>query len=71
MFTVPSGGDGLYYLNTYLLVQAGEVGDFNIQVNGEVLCTAYGDGDSASDYSQATCSGLVQLTEGNFPQRNT
>ncbi len=64
-FTVPPGGDGLYY-NTYLNVDDGDSAYFNIRVNGEILCTAHGDNyhNGAYDYPQATCSGLAQLTEG-------
>ena len=65
-FTVPPGGGGLYYFSTYLFVDNGEQGVSNIWVNGEILCTATGDGDNGNDYQQATCSGLVQLAEGNL-----
>ena len=64
IFTVPPGGDGLYYFSTYLLVDDGEVGYFNIRVNGEVLCSAVADETAGGDYPQAICSGLAQLTEG-------
>ena len=68
IFTVPSGGDGLYYFSTYLLVFFGETAFFNIRVNGEILCSAWGDEDSnsGSDIPQATCSGLAQLNEGGL-----
>ena len=60
--------DGLYYFSTYLLINAGEYAQFFIEVTGQtgqVLCRAEGDSDSSgNDWSQATCSGLVQLTEG-------
>ena len=39
---------------------------FSIRVNGVILCTAYGDDRTGSDYQQATCSSLVQLTEGKI-----
>ncbi len=66
MFIVPQGGDGVYYFSTYLLVDAGERALFNIRVNGEKLCTACGDlnDNGLNDSAQATCSSLVQLTEG-------
>ena len=64
-FTVPSGGEGLYYFSTYLLVAPGEAGQFNIIVNGDTLCIAFGDAfESASELPQAACSGLAQLAEG-------
>ncbi len=40
-FTVPPGGEGLYYFSTYVLVDAGEWAHFNIRVNGVNLCTVY------------------------------
>ncbi len=65
IFTVPTGGDGLYYFSIYLLVENGEWGEFRLWVNGEILCSAYGDAyNSPSEDPQATCSGLAQLTMG-------
>ena len=68
MFTVPPGGDGLYYFSTYLLIDDGDLAYFNLVVNDDdILCTAYGDHDSAGeDYSQAACSAMAQLNEGSF-----
>ncbi len=70
IFTVPPGGDGLYYFSTYLLVYDGELGWFNIRVDGVILCTARGDysNNGAYVYAQATCSGLIQLSEGGCTQ---
>ena len=42
VFTVPPGGDGLYYFSTYLLVIEGESGSFEIVVNDVVFCTNWG-----------------------------
>ena len=66
MFTVPSGGDGLYYFSTYLLVQGGQLGYFNIVVNDVIVCSAYGDenSNSGSDSPQAMCSAVVYVAEG-------
>ncbi len=66
-FTVPPGGDGLYYFSIYLSVDDGEHGWFNIRVNGGILWTAEGDlnADGTYDNPQATSSGLAQLTQGN------
>ena len=66
VFTVPSGGDGLYYFSIYLVVDTYTHARFHIMVNGEVLCTAVGDhsvGDDVS-YPQATCSAVIHVTEG-------
>ena len=66
MFTVPPGGDRLYYFSTYLLVDLGELAYFNMVVNDEIVCSAFGDEDtnSGSDVPQATCSAVVEVTEG-------
>ena len=66
MFTVPPGGDGLYYFSTYLLISAGEYGIFNMVVNDVIICSAYGDenSNSGSDVPQATCSAVVDVAEG-------
>ncbi len=65
-FTIPPGGDGLYYFSTYLLSDDGEIGYFDLTVNdGGLICTAVGDhSDNPGDFSQAACSGLAQLVEG-------
>ncbi len=66
IFTVPQGGEGLYYFSTYLLLENGESGCFDIRVNGVVLCSTCGDEDAntGDDNSQATCSGITHLQEG-------
>ena len=64
MFTVPSGGDGLYYFSTYLLVYGGEYGVFNIVVNDVIVCTAYRDSDTGSEWAQSTCSAVMEVAEG-------
>ena len=66
VFTVPHGGEGLYYFSTYFLVQSGEAAVFNMVVNGVIVCTAYGDenSNSGSDYPQATCSAVADVVEG-------
>ena len=63
-FTVPPGGDGYYYFSVYLLVPTFEQAWFDIEINGEVLCTAFGDNDDILDYGQATCSAATYATEG-------
>ena len=66
VFTVPPDGAGLYYFSTYLLVDSGEIGGFNIVLNDVIVCSAYGDesSNSGSDNPQATCSAVVDVTEG-------
>ncbi len=65
-FTVPPGGDGLYYFSTFLRVDDGEFAVFDVAINGNRFCTASGDNHiNGADYPQATCSGLAHLMEGN------
>ena len=40
VFTVPSGGDGWYYISIYLSIYFGEYGVFEIKVNDDMMCTA-------------------------------
>ena len=42
-FTVAPGGEGFYYFSAYFHVTANEYALFDIQINGVVLCSAYGD----------------------------
>ena len=65
-FTVPPGGDGLYYFSVYLTVIQYDYGRFNIQVNGETVCTAFGDANSRTftDIVHTCCSGVAIVAEG-------
>ena len=64
VFTVPPGGDGLYYFSTYVLVDCGEDAEFNIMVNDMIVCTVYGDDVGGSDEAQASCSAVADVIEG-------
>ena len=67
MFTVPPGGDGVYYFSTYLLAQNAEYGRFDMRLNDDIICTAFADhytsGDS--DYAQGACSAIVDAIAGD------
>ncbi len=52
-FTVPPGGDGMYYFSISYLVNVGHYARFVIMVNGEKKCMAYGDGTAA--HAHGTC----------------
>ena len=62
-FTVPSSGDGFYYFSTYLLVESGEYGRFNIEINGETLCTGQTD-EQDSLNGQVACSAATYAMTG-------
>ena len=49
VFTVPPAGDGFYYFSTYLLVEIDEWAQFEIQVNGEIVCRAESIDQGVSD----------------------
>ena len=64
-FTVPSDGDGYYYFSTYLLVDAGKFCIFDIQINGDTLCTVRGDKNEApSDSGLGSCSATTYAVQG-------
>ena len=67
VFTVPPGGDGVYYFFTYLLVQPGEYSYFDMTLNDDVICTAYGDHNhnGTSDYAPGSCSAVVDVAAGD------
>ena len=66
-FTVPSGGDGYYYLTTYLLVQDGELARFDIRFNGEMMCYAHAEQiGTTTDEITTSCSAIVYGTEGKM-----
>lgn len=67
LFTVPSGGDGLYYFSTELLVESSQFNIFDININDENLCETIGDDNNqGSDYPHVSCSGVASLVEGKL-----
>ena len=64
---MPPGGDGLYYFSVYLTVVYSDYGRFDIQVNGETICTAYGETNDSTihDSDHRSCSGVAIVVEGN------
>ena len=66
-FIVPPGGDGFYYFSVFFLVSQYEVAYFDIEINGDVLCTAQTDqGDTLYEEGQAACSAAIYATEGRY-----
>ena len=66
-FTVPPGGDGYYYFSTYLLGDAREIGNFDIEINGNVLCIVRVEQQvDIADYPQSSCSAAILAAEGIF-----
>ena len=66
-FTVPPGGDGVYYFSVYLLVIDGEFGIFDMTLNDDVICTAHPDHDNGgNDRAPGSCSAIVDVVTGNL-----
>ena len=64
-FTVPPGGDGLYYFSVYLVTSAGKWSYLDLQLNGEVLCTVFADHQETTfDEGQSACSATAHVVEG-------
>ena len=64
-FTVPPGGDGFYYFSVYFVPVAGEWCRFDIELNGNVLCTVDGDqDDTPGDEGQGSCNAAIYAEEG-------
>ena len=58
------GGDGYYYFSTYFVVFHYEYAQFDIQINGQILCTAYTEQQDVFDPGQSACSATTNATEG-------
>ena len=63
LFTVPPGGDGLYYFYTHLQFLPDEYSNFIIRLNGDDLCDVFEDNDNG-DYGMSSCGAAVVLEEG-------
>ena len=62
---MPSGGDGFYYFSVYLLVGDRKYATCNMQINGDVICTAQTDQeDTPSNEGVAVCNAASFATEG-------
>ena len=65
-FTVPPGGDGFYYFSSHFLVLSFEFAGFAVEINGETICSAYGERESSpnDDPGPISCSGASFAAEG-------
>ena len=62
---MPPGGDGFYYLSSYLLIQQGEFAEFAIRFNGEIVCIVFAQQvGTTTDEITSSCSAIVYGTEG-------
>ena len=66
MFTVPPGGDGMYFFYIFMTVDPGEYALFEIRINNVRMCSAHGDHDtSGSDLPATSCGVVASLSAGN------
>ena len=62
---MPPSGDGYYYISSYLVVDDGESGIFDIQLNEETICTAFADQtDSTINDENTSCGAVAYVVEG-------
>ena len=63
---MPSGGDGFYYFSVYLTTHSDETAYFDVEVNEQRLCSAFGElaGMSAGDEIMTSCNGVAEVVEG-------
>ena len=67
MFTVPPGGDGLYYFNINLITDEGEDHGIALLWNNGIQCMAAGEQEEsgAGDYPASSCSVVIMATAGH------
>ena len=67
MFTVPPGGDGVYYFSVYLVVEQAEMGRFDMRLNDDVIFSTVYDHNSngAADRAPGSCSAVVDVVAGD------
>ena len=67
IFTVPPGGDGLYYFSVFFVVNADVRASFDMEVNGEYICTTTADQtENTNNEEPNSCSALYYVMEGTL-----
>ena len=63
---MPPGGDGFYYFSVYLTTNSDESASFDLEINGELLCSAIGELTQmeSTDEIVASCHGIAHIVEG-------
>ena len=63
---MPSGGDGFYYFSVYFRMYGALSSGFDIEINGQVICTAGTDltESPSSDSYIISCGGAAYAVEG-------
>ena len=72
-FTVPPGGEGIYYFSTFVTVNYGEYGRFEIHLNDDVICSMFPDqsNNGESDRAPGSCSAVMDVVAGKKEQVNS
>ena len=63
---MPPGGDGYYYFSAYMRTLGGERSIFDVELNGELICSVTADvqDSNTEDREITTCSGAAYAVEG-------
>ena len=64
LFTVPSGGAGLFYFDVHFIFGYGEYADMYIRKNGIRLCRAHGNSLKFPIFPHSSCGAVTSLEEG-------
>ena len=67
-FTVPTGGEGYYFFTVYMRVLGDESAIFDIEIEGELICSVSSDltESPSSDREITSCSGATYASEGSI-----
>ena len=61
VFSVFPCGDGVFYFSTFLLVEPSEAALFDVMLNNEQICSAFGDHLTSGDHDPAVLSSMLLL----------
>ena len=65
---MPPGGDGFYYFSIFLMVLDLEFAYFDMQINGETICTAYASQtDTPINDENTSCMAVSYVAQGIKP----
>ena len=64
VFTVPPGGEGLYYFYAHFFYEVSQFARFNVLVNGNIRCTTAESDVNSGDYGSSSCAVTTVLQEG-------
>ena len=62
--TVPPGGDRDYYFSVFLTVFGGKFGFFDVELNGDLICTVTSNLTQISEFETTSCNGSAYAVEG-------